>query len=267
MARLSPQMDWALRQAVFGTALAELDRHFEEMGVAYMPIKGAFLICAGLAERLDYRTMVDIDLLVRPTDFTAAAEGLRRRAGAVPRPGHWPFEQEFTYTVGAFPCHLELHRALNYDERFLLPTHELFERARTDTAVRMLPQPEDAMLLLLCHELVHIVRGFDRGHHSEMKLLAGLPRFSWQVFWQRARGTGAEGFVYLSVLYFRRETGTECDLPPWRSRYADALFRLLPLRTYNRLPTLLRRLLLELPFVRDPLGLFGRRFRRSTLSG
>ena len=62
---------WVFKQFLYEDVLRDLDDHFQRLNIDYMPIKGAYLICAGLAQRIRSRTMVDIDILVREGDFNA----------------------------------------------------------------------------------------------------------------------------------------------------------------------------------------------------
>lgn len=63
---------WQIRQVVYAAVLEALDALFAELHIAYMPIKGAYLICTHLAEQIPAREMIDIDLLVRPAYFKRA---------------------------------------------------------------------------------------------------------------------------------------------------------------------------------------------------
>jgi hypothetical protein len=161
---------------------------------------------------------------------------------------------------------VEIHRALNYDERFRLPVEPLFEAGRVSTPPRVLPSPEDALLIVVCHALVHVVRGFDGRWFGEMGLMVEQEGFSWERFWERARPTGIVPFAVLMLRYFEQSTGRRIDPFPRfpRCAYAELIARRVRLETHNRLPVLARRALVELPFVRDPLGLLRQRLLRKT---
>ena len=60
---------WVFKQFIFEDVLRDLDDHFQHLKIDYMPIKGAYLICSGLAKQIKSRSMNDIDILVRERDF------------------------------------------------------------------------------------------------------------------------------------------------------------------------------------------------------
>lgn len=261
MGRLTHSRKWALRQAVYGHVLERLDALFEHHSVPYMPIKGAWLIASGLAARLPTRPMDDIDLLVSSADFERAVTLVADQEETTIVPSAWPFEREFTWRQAGFVAHLEIHQGLNYPERFRLPADELFARARERRGERFLPAPEDALAILVCHKLVHVSKSFHRGGTDEIALIAGLPGFEWHRFWETMDSTGVKRFAVLVLRYAAMEIRMPIPFPPQSMPYVDALVRWVPLARYNRLPELLRRIVLEAAFVRDPVGLLRQRVR------
>jgi hypothetical protein len=260
MTALTHEKRWVLRQAVYGRLLERIDGLFGRHAVAYMPIKGAWLICSGLAERLSERAMDDIDLLVRPDDFDRAAALVAASSEATEVHSSWPFEREFMWRAAGFTMHVEIHRAINYDERFRLTADELFERAGERRGQRLLPTAEDALAILICHKLVHVVASFDQRGIEEIVLLVTCPDFRWERFWQIADSAGVRSFATLVLRYVALETGISVPFGTQRMPYVDLLVRLVPWRRYDTLPRLCRRMLLEAPFVRDPVGLLVQRF-------
>lgn len=256
MATENPRHLWALRREQYRRALADLDAEFRALGVHYMPIKGACLLCNGVADRLPVRKMADIDLLVLPDDFAAAVEHFDGRDGVMPLRGTWPFEREYHVDRQGRTYRLELHCMLNYPERFNLPAGTLFGRGtRGGDGLRVLPDAVDTLLVHVCHALVHVGQGLDVGQFAEAGLIAELPGFCWEEYWRRAEQAGVGGFSMLYLGYVSRHTGMDVGEAGRVHRYAAAVSRHMRLGRMNRLPQLVRRLLCEVPFVRRPLGL------------
>jgi hypothetical protein len=251
---LSPAESWAVRQMVFAGVLDELDREFALLRLPYMPIKGAWLICAGIADKLPDRNMLDIDLLVRPADFDKVTEHFLHHPRAAPRKNYWPFESSFYF--GESRVYVEIHRQLNYPERFLLPPETLFARASPSTGMRCLLLPDDALLVLACHALVHIGIGLPATIFDEIRLIAGQPGFSWERFWKNADATGIGGFVRLLIRWAGREAGGDLQVSGRMPLYAAAWSRILTFKRYRAMPVFVRRALLELPMMRDPVRFF-----------
>lgn len=261
----SPEQLWTVRQMVYGKLLDHLDTVFGELAVPYMPVKGAYLICAGLAARIPRRRMVDVDILVLPDDFDRAVAWFQAAPHARERPGTWPFEREFYYTFAGRTLEVEIHRALNHCERFLLPPEDLFARGVHVGGLRVLPSAEDALLVAVAHTLVHVVEGLDESRFGEYRLLASQPGFRWSTFRQRAADAGIGPFADLVLQWAWRASGERAPAGGSRALRARVLGACLPSRVCSRIPAWLRRALLEAPFVRRPLGLALLRLRRSTV--
>ncbi len=71
---ITPARQWVLNQIFYEEALKEIDEHFQKMQMSYMPIKGAYLICTGLAEKMENRFISDIDILVREKDMAEVSD-------------------------------------------------------------------------------------------------------------------------------------------------------------------------------------------------
>jgi hypothetical protein len=200
--------EWIVRQLMYENALSHLDTVFSSIGTRYMPIKGAYLLCVGLAAALPERNMVDIDLLMLPGDFRSIVDWL----GAHPlftrcAPDPWHFEQAFLFANGAHAVKIELHRQLNREERFRLPADELFSRGVAQTAIRVLPSAEDALVILLCHTLVHSGFGFPASTGREIEVLAGQKGFSWEKCRKLIRRSGIEPYCFALLRHFARAEG------------------------------------------------------------
>ncbi|MBN1307185.1 MAG: nucleotidyltransferase family protein [Chitinispirillaceae bacterium] len=254
---------WKVRQIVYGEVLNALDPIFAEWAIEYMPIKGAHLICTGLAAMIEAREMNDIDLLVRPSDFNKAVDLLSSHPLFTREPPDpWRFEQSFLYRYGNHPIHFELHRALNRPERFILDIKALFGRAERRTAVRRIMSAEDALVVLIGHTLVHLVEGIREQVYDEAALLLRNPGFSFERFSTLLRATGIGRFGRALLTQTSRKRAVPLpppfQAPPWTTA-------LLAIRTPRRgkgVWTALFRGTIELAFVRSPAGMLRGYLRR-----
>jgi hypothetical protein len=260
----SPERTWKLKQVVFADILNDLHGHFTKLNVRYMPIKGAYLICSGLAEKMKYRRMDDIDILVEKDNFEETGNYLSGLSHVTFLREDWYFEKEYVYKTGKFDCHLEIHSLLNYPARFNLPTENLFTRAHPINGLQMAPCLEDALLIFLCHVLVHIGYELRNAFFDEIALISGQPDFSWKKFWDMANTTGVDQFIGMMVHHYATKTSLEINEPPlsFKTKLAG---KFLSKNVYCRLPFFFRKLILEIPFVRDPLSLFLNKYLRSKL--
>jgi hypothetical protein len=252
--KIFPEKTWALQQLVYAEVLRRLDEHFAELNIRYMPIKGAYLIAGGLAEKMPFRRMDDLDILILPADFTRASDYFRNSDCVRMSENYWPFETSFFYTLGRDSIYVELHHQLNFPQRFNLPTADLFARAQQAGPHRSLPCAEDALLVCICHVLVHIAVELRETVCEEISLLSRQGDFSWERFWKLSSGTGIERFIGCIISWYAEHSGIPVPVP--RSFALNRLFsQLLKPRPYGLMPVLLRKLLLEIPFVRDPAWL------------
>jgi hypothetical protein len=252
------QKSWALRQLLFSEVVRRLDHHFTELNVRYMPIKGAYLILSGCAEKMKRRDMHDIDILVRESDLQKASDYFFACAGIVPltyfKDNYRPYETSFNYMVNEAAVRVELHSRLNFPQRFTLETAALFSRGRPTSGLMLLPSAEDSLIIFLCHLFTHLPLEWRETTWEEMALLYGQAGFSWDVFWKSAGGTGLKSFMtfMLHLCGAGQETLAGAGRP---SPYITALSRLIGRDTLPRMPRPLRRLLLEIPFVKNPVWL------------
>jgi len=136
------------------------------------------------------RKMLDLDLLLLPEDFEKATRHFSHHPHTRPDRNYWPFEMSFTYETAGAAVYVELHRRLNYPQRFLLPAHDLFSRGTNTGIAQVIPCPEDALLILVCHSLVHIAYEMRGTIFEEVSLISGQTGFSWGRFWELAGSTG-----------------------------------------------------------------------------
>jgi hypothetical protein len=253
---------WVFQQFLYAEVLCRLDKHFTGLKIGYMPIKGAYLIASGLAEKMPFRRMVDIDILLRPADFARASDYFKGQNNVRMVDNYWPFETSFYFQSGQTSVSIELHRQLNYPERFTLPAETLFSRSIRSKGMLVLPCPEDSLIIFLCHLFVHI--GFELGDTAfdEIELLCTRNNFSWQKFREFSSPTGLEPFFYYILRLFekRKKRGIMAGKP---TPYAVLCARMIGMEEYNKMPGFLRRLLLEIPFARKPLSLIMKKYRRA----
>jgi hypothetical protein len=244
---------WIVLQMLYRDLLTELDGHFVRMGVRYMPIKGAYLILAGLAEQIEARKMVDVDILVDQANIDRVQNYFVSCPNAAVTDDYWYFERLVRYRFGDYTILVEIHYLLNRPERFVLPPVELFERGIQKGAFLWLPCPEDALAIAVCHALVHFPwSGQADEIYNDLKVLAWVPELSWPLFEMIMAKTGIARFGYFLFLLFRLKKKL---LMPSGERNPSFGMRILAgifIRHYSHMPIWLRRLLFEIPFVRSP---------------
>jgi len=256
--KITPARKWALQQIFFCNVLQELDTHFRALRIRYMPIKGAYLLCTGLAEKMKERIINDIDILVEEEHIAQVSDyfaGLHNTKLLVHYTQNYrPTETSFLYTIDSASVLIEIQCRLNLDARFLLPTRELFLHSRPSNEVRCLPCAEDSLLIFLCHLQSHIPFEFRPETMEEINLLAYQEGFAWQTFWDRCPATGIEPFIYFILKMYQKEYSAQ--IPPLKKYgYAHFLAGWFNESRYNRSPEWVRRVFLDLPFVRKPVRL------------
>lgn len=255
---ISPARKWALSQLIFHDILEELGIHFTALQIPYMPIKGAFLICTGLAEKIKQRVIKDIDILVLPHDMQRASDYFSALKNVSVKKyftdNSRPTETSLLYTSGKATVQVEIHSQINFHERFYLPTGELFARSIKAAEFLRLPKPEDGLLIFLCHLQSHIPFEFYTSNGEELNALISVKGFDWEEFWQNSKKTGLESFIYFILRYYSQKYPVPLR-PSRRYPYASLLAKMFSETWYNRLPRWLRRVLFDIPFVRKPLWL------------
>jgi hypothetical protein len=223
-----------------------------------MPIKGAYLIATGLAGRMNNRLMSDIDILIeeeniqRATDYFSSLQNvsLIRKYSE----NYRQTETIILYDAGSFKVCVEIHCALNIPERFLLPVTVLFSHATQSKRYRYTLCSADALLICICHMQSHIPFEFRDTSFEEIDCIAGQDDFSWELFWERSRSTGIEAFIYfILILYSRKyQKSIRRQRNYWYARILASFFSL---TLYGKMPIFLRRITLDIPFVRKPFHL------------
>lgn len=197
---ITPAKKWALTQIFYQDVLNEIDTHFHNLNIKYMPIKGAYLICSGLAEKMKDRRISDIDILIQGKDMQKSSDYFinleNTELKVYYKDNYRPTETIFYYLLGGVKICIEIHSLLNYPERFILPTSELFTRSIDTNDVMHLPSPEDGLLIFLCHLQSHISFEFRENNMEEINIIASQNGFNWKTFWSRCPSTGIEAFIY-----------------------------------------------------------------------
>lgn len=255
--------EWVFKQFLYEDVLRELDSHFQRLNVGYMPIKGAYLICAGLAKKIKSRTMFDIDILVRESDFQevisrfAAIPGAAIAERSWPRyKKGWPFEVSFYYPFQGRTINIDIHKLINLRQRFSLPPEDLFGRG-TKQGIQTLPCAEDALAICLCHGFSHVANIFQGAIFDDIALLTQLP-LDWNKFWTIAKQTGIQAFFYYFLkMHEKRRKVLPIPFPKktFRFVYADFLIGAIGQFDLSTLPRMLRKAFIELPLCRNPMGL------------
>jgi len=241
---------WALRQLLYQAVLEELDRHFSLIQVKYMPIKGAFLIASGLSEKISNRKMVDIDILVPPTDLEKTVQHFEKQPCFSAHTDKWHFEKPFLFQLGKQVVHIEFHSRLNREERFYLPTEELFERSKEYTRFCRLPDIHDALLITVCHFLVHITYFRIPDILQDVQIITQDKSFSWPVFWERSHTTGIYAFTVVVVNICKEGLDPHIALPT-PGFYSRCIALPFLTHAYAHAPRWLRRVVLEIPYVKN----------------
>jgi hypothetical protein len=125
----------------------------------------------------------------------------------------------------------------------------------------VLPRHEDALLIFLCHTLVHVAYEFRETTREEIALLIARDGFSWEKFWESADATGIKVFMALVLFWFAAESGGKIPLPSI-PLFAKLVRPMLSRRCYSRMPLFARKIFLEIPFLRRPWWLFVNKVRK-----
>lgn len=235
------------------------------MKVRYMPVKGAYLIASGLSRNFVNRKMRDIDILVRKDDFKKVTQYFKSLKEAEFVNSYWEFEQPFIYHLDNQKIYLEIHYLINAPSRFLLSTDDLFDRGIEVNKFCVFPSPADAMLIHICHQLLHIYKSFDKSFFYEIKVLEKQEGYRWEQFWNYAENTGIKPFIWLMIKMYSNITGLKIPAPDWGTFYTSILFHI-SFERFSRLNPFSRKLLLEIPFVRNPFWLLKHKLSKKILT-
>jgi len=261
---ITPARNWALCQIFYSRALDELDYHFQKMDIHYMPIKGAYLLITGLANNMRERKMDDIDILVHEKDMQTVTEyfaNLEKTRLIFDYKSYYiPTKTLFYYPIDQIDIHVELHCQLNFPQRYLLPSADLFKRSVVTKTTMHLPSIEDSLLIFLCHLQSHIHIEFRRTTLNEIDVLVTQKGFNWNRYWNLCQNTGLEAFNYFMMKVYEKNY----NVPIGSHRhyfYSNFLANIFNDTFYKKLPKWLKRLCFDIPFVRKPAWLLFNKLR------
>jgi len=254
--------DWQIIQWVYHDILQIIEKHFQNLAISYMPLKGAYLIASGLASGLSSRKMKDIDILVKKKDFQKVVNYFGSLTETQLIQGYFDYEQPFVYQYYNRKIYLEIKYQICASARFLLSDEDLFCRGINQNSNCIFPSPEDAMLIHVCHYLHHIYNNFDLSFFEEIALLEGVGNFSWKEFWSRAEKTGIKHFIWIMINIYARIYRKKIYSPEWSNPYTRLLMKF-SFEWYASLNPFIRKLILEIPFVRNPLWLIKHKICKS----
>lgn len=254
---------WALSQIILSDILQELGKEFTKIGIDYMPIKGAYLISANLSEKLEYRKISDLDILVKSDDLRAASEHFRNvphcRLITWFEDNYRPTETVLKYKYKEFEYTIEIMDRINSDARFLLSSEILFKRALLKGENLYFPSPEDSLLIHICHLQSHIPFEFRDTYTKEAKILIEQNKFNWEQFWKSAFNTGMAGFIIFFLKYYNKDLKQDVILEKGFF-YSKLLAIWFTIKRYEKMNSLLKRVFLDIPFTRKPLTLIFNKF-------
>jgi hypothetical protein len=130
------------RNAALRTALLELGKAGASSGFQFAALKGAAWLIEDAAGCAPWRSMVDLDILVRPEQFDAVPQ-LLERMGYVKASTSKRFNGNFhhaPYRHPNVPATLEVHRHIGWQHR-LLPPETVFANAQPLASGLLLPAP------------------------------------------------------------------------------------------------------------------------------
>lgn len=255
---------WAGRQLLYQEALNLLISYLTEIDVPFLPVKGAYLIQSGKAALLKNREMKDIDIIVRQEDYTKVISFLLKQKQAKQLGGYWYFEEEIAINCLSLWVQIDIHYLLNFPSRFYISTDELFQRSLGDSKIYRMLSPEDALLCTICHSLVHFAHDNKELPFDDITVMIQDKDFYWHRFWDLAKKTGVKNFIAYVITLCKIKRNITIPNLPKLSFYTRMLLKI-PLSSIYKLPLIARRLLLEIPFVRNPFFLlFERSIRKFT---
>jgi hypothetical protein len=244
---------WKLKQVFAAEILTVLQGDFGLCRVPFMPIKGAYLIAAGLAPKMQWRTMDDLDLLVDECNYAKVRDFFLNRRRLTCVENEYDFKFTIKYPLGSASALVEIHRKVSHTQRFDLKTEDVFSRGRLECGTMRLPSAEDALLITIAHALVHI--GFEMRPTllDEIDLIVSQKEFSPERFWQICLPSGLAAFTCFLLRLKGPLRGLQPDCPG--GHYYARLASLAVLTIgYDRFPHCAKRIFLEFPFVKSPLS-------------
>lgn len=249
---------WAITQIILLEILEELEKEFNKINVDFMPIKGAYLISTGLSGQLENRKISDLDILVRLEDLDAASKHFAKlpqcKLIVWYEDNYRPNESVFKYKYNDITYTIEIMNSINSDSRFLLPSFDLFKRSSMIRKNLYYPSVEDSLIIHICHLQSHIPFEFRETNVREALILIKQDTFNWDLFWKSVENTGMKRF-FIFFLGFCNKSSKEFVIPKNRYYFTRLTSSWFTLARYNRMPSFLKRIFLDIPFTRKPFEL------------
>jgi hypothetical protein len=186
--------------------LVAILRSFDDAGIDVVVLKGAALI-QDVYEKLAYRPMIDLDLLIRFDDLAQATERLEQQGYRVLQPA--PFKDEsglywnevmlVQQNNGGSVVELHWHLLDNPYYATRIKTESLIERSRqlltADVAPRVLSL-EDQIIHLCCHNLYHHLGRFTR---SLVDIAFVVAKYGDEIDWESISQRSEESDTTMAV--------------------------------------------------------------------
>lgn len=249
---------WALTQIILTDILNEIHQEFKKIKIGFMPIKGAFLISSGLAEKMQERKISDLDILVQTKDLEKASKHFSELPQCALitwyKDNYRPTETILKYKYKDVIYTLEIMDRINSDARFLLPSEDLFNRSINMDEHLHYPSAEDAAIIMICHLQSHIPFEYRDSNLKELDVLINQNKFKWNKFWEISKRTGMVGFIYFFLCYYQKEYQVKLPLQGIHP-YSILLANWFSPKKYEKMRTINKRVLLDIPFSRRPFKL------------
>lgn len=255
---VSEKGKWALTQIILSDILQELGREFNSINIDYMPIKGAYLISSNLSEKLNSRKISDIDILVKPEDLKEASKYFANLPQCTLitwfEDNYRPTETVLKYHCKDIEYTVEIMDRINSEARFLLSSEDLFKRSIFKGKNLYYPSPEDSLIIHICHLQSHIPFEFRETNTLEAQLLISQKNFDWKTFWSIAENTGMLSFIIFFLSFYNKDLMEDVILKKGHY-YSKLIAHLFTIDRYNNTFSVIRRVMLDIPFTRKPFAL------------
>ncbi len=155
--------------------LKEILEIFNSSNIKVMPVKGAAFLC-GQFNRIDSRTMEDIDVIIKKEDYQKAESALIKNGYRLQRTG------EYTFVKTGAICAIDIHLDTTYlcaEDLWRTPIERIFEGLKFYS----LP-PENHLIYVICHSVIdHAAIRPD--WFSDAKNIMEDNNFNWESFFEK----------------------------------------------------------------------------------
>lgn len=251
---LTARRHWGFTQLIFAEALAEINRVLTAAGIAYMPLKGAYLIESGLATAMKERGMCDIDILVAPEDFDRAMGSFGVTGYAPVVDNDLLLHRHFDLSAAGTTVDVELHYRIRPECSCVLPAADLFQRGRPAKGTMVLPSAEDGLAITILHQLNDLPFWPPDQALRDIEVQVSSFEIDWAKFWEIAESTGTAAFIFLLLRHYGKlpDSAFRVSTNGLMFQYAERLVKWRFFENYRRIPFVFRRTLVEFPFMKSP---------------